>query len=230
MTSDGTELAPLTQVEASDLDRCEQIIDAGMTTFIEVGEALWRIRDGRLYRTTYATFEEYCHQRWGWTRGRSNQLIRAAEVVHGVDTTASPPNERQARELVGLPPETAQEVWQAVVDDTGGRPTAAAVRDAREQVAPKPTTNRSAKVDAVRAYFATVKELREVIAVGGVSEDAFEAALAAARADGDLSRENVVSHLKPAVREACPGWRRRSCTTRRASTWSSPAAPGRTRS
>ncbi|MGI8680849.1 MAG: hypothetical protein ACR2JO_01685 [Mycobacteriales bacterium] len=43
----------LTQGEASTLDRCEQTIDKGITSFVEVGTALLQIREDRLYRTTY---------------------------------------------------------------------------------------------------------------------------------------------------------------------------------
>jgi hypothetical protein len=38
-------------------------IDGGIKTFIEVGSALLEIRDDRLYRESYGTFDDYCRVR-----------------------------------------------------------------------------------------------------------------------------------------------------------------------
>jgi hypothetical protein len=46
------------------LAQCEGVIERGMKSFIEVGTALLKIRDERLYRENYGTFEEYCRKRW----------------------------------------------------------------------------------------------------------------------------------------------------------------------
>ena len=48
------------------------------------GLALMEIRDGRLYRAEFGTFEEYCNQRWGWERAHAYRLIDAAQVVENV--------------------------------------------------------------------------------------------------------------------------------------------------
>jgi hypothetical protein len=42
---------------------------------------LLEIRDGRLYRETHGTFDDYCREGWGFSRHRASQLITAAEVV-----------------------------------------------------------------------------------------------------------------------------------------------------
>lgn len=39
----------LTVPERDELARCEEIIERGLATFVEVGTALLRVRDGRLY-------------------------------------------------------------------------------------------------------------------------------------------------------------------------------------
>lgn len=49
------------------------------------------------------TIRDYCRERWGWNRDRSDQLIRAAGLsvqLYGLGAPA-PSSERQARELVG---------------------------------------------------------------------------------------------------------------------------------
>ena len=57
----------LTESDSIKLRDLEGIIERGMQTFVEVGAALRLIREGRLYRTDFGTFEDYCQERWGWT-------------------------------------------------------------------------------------------------------------------------------------------------------------------
>jgi hypothetical protein len=121
------------------LAECEQVIEQGLKSFTEVGIALMTIRDGRLYRDSYPTFEAYCEHRWGFTRQRAHQLISSSEVTRAVSSmldTAPPANERQAAELRGLPPETAAEVMTEAA--TAGKVTALSIREARERLAPEP--------------------------------------------------------------------------------------------
>jgi len=49
--------------------------------FVAVGLALKAIRDRRLYRERYGTFEEYSARRWELSRRRGYELCAAAEVV-----------------------------------------------------------------------------------------------------------------------------------------------------
>lgn len=121
----------LSQAEASALDDCEQRIEKGLRTFVEVGTALLRIRDERLYRTQYDTFEDYCRERWQMNRQRASQMIQAAGVSKILDN--GPTTESHARELVGLEPQHAQQVWEKANETTAGKPTARAVREARQE-------------------------------------------------------------------------------------------------
>jgi hypothetical protein len=91
----------LTDVETGRLAELEQIVDRGLKTFVEVGQALSEIRDSRLYRATHRTFEDYCRDRWGFSRQRGLQLIDAAEMTTIVVTAGlpAPANEAQAREM-----------------------------------------------------------------------------------------------------------------------------------
>jgi hypothetical protein len=66
------------------LEDCEAVIERGLGTFVEVGNALISIRDGKLYRQNHDTFEAYCDKRWGLKRQRAYQLIEAAEVAEAV--------------------------------------------------------------------------------------------------------------------------------------------------
>jgi hypothetical protein len=106
--------SPLTAIEQRELLSHEHVIKSGLETFIEVGEALLSIRDGKLYRATHRTFEDYCRERWGMTDRRARQLIVAAEIAVGVSETGTivPKNEGQVRPLVGVPVEERSEVWK----------------------------------------------------------------------------------------------------------------------
>ncbi len=86
------------QAEAPRLSELEEVIEGGLKTFIEVGEALLEIREARLYQSDHATFDDYCRARWDFSARRARQLITASEI----GTTVPVENEAQARELVPL--------------------------------------------------------------------------------------------------------------------------------
>jgi len=99
----------------------------GVAVFVEVGKALAKIRDGRLYRETHATFEAYCAERWGWSRVRAHQLIESSEVAKMLTmvNTRPPATERTAR---------PRRLTVSTVRDIEGQDTPAAAQDARGAV------------------------------------------------------------------------------------------------
>jgi len=126
----------LTTSESKKLSEHEETIKRGLSTFIEVGAALLAIRDARLYRRDYSTFEDYCRQRWGMSKPQAIRLIQAAEVTENLVPmgTIFPTNERQARPLAQLPAEEQAAAWQQVVDTApDGKITAAHVENVVEK-------------------------------------------------------------------------------------------------
>lgn len=121
----------LSAAEADLLASAEKVIDRGLTTFIEVGDALATVRDNRLYRTTFPTFEAYCQQRWGFSDSRARQLIGAAQTVTNVTALGlpAPATESQARALNAVPADERADVWADTLERTAGKPTAAAVAE-----------------------------------------------------------------------------------------------------
>lgn len=126
---------------AVDLETQESLIERGLQGFTDIGLALAKIRDGRLYRQEYATFEAYCQARWQLSRSRAYRLIDAATITDAMEAALEmspigdiplPATESQARELVGLTPEEAVEVMREVNEATNGNPTADAIRNARQ--------------------------------------------------------------------------------------------------
>jgi hypothetical protein len=132
--------APLTIDERAELDRCEHFIEKGMSTFIQVGEALAEIRDSRLYRGTHGTWEGYLVQRWPQigSKRQADRLIAAADVAHDLGPMGlTMQSERQARPLTGLAPEQRREAMQQATAAAGGAPpTAKQVQQAAEQIRP----------------------------------------------------------------------------------------------
>jgi hypothetical protein len=56
--------ASLTTQEQREFAHAERTIARGLKSFLAVGMALKEIRDKRLYRQHYDTFEEYVWRRW----------------------------------------------------------------------------------------------------------------------------------------------------------------------
>jgi len=100
------------------LQRLEDVIERGLKTFLEVGQALAEIRDQRLYKAHYTTFDQYLRERWRQRLSRSyaSRLIQAAQVVALLPVGNRPTTERVARELVPLAdqPDVLREVWDEV--------------------------------------------------------------------------------------------------------------------
>ena len=105
------------------LGECEAVIERGLKTFCEVGEALLAIRDGRLYHATHSSFEDYCRERWGMLKAHAYRFMEAAEVVDNLKRSPIgdllPSTESQARPLTLLPAAEQVEAWQSVVVAAG---------------------------------------------------------------------------------------------------------------
>lgn len=122
----------LPPAEADRLEHLEAVIDRGIQTFVEVGLALAEIRDRRLYRVEHCTFEDYCRERWGWSRQHAYRQIQAAEVARQMSPMGDtvPATERVARALVPVLEEERPRVWaeaQAAAEAEGREVTAADV-------------------------------------------------------------------------------------------------------
>lgn len=117
---------------ADELYKQESIIERGLTGFAEAGAALIRIKKNKLYKEHYATYKEYCLQRWGFTPQHANQLIAASMTIDRMnsETTVSvlPASERQTRALSksGDP----AKVWVEAQEKTGkAQPTAKEIEE-----------------------------------------------------------------------------------------------------
>ncbi|MCA9235676.1 MAG: hypothetical protein KDA44_09395 [Planctomycetales bacterium] len=107
----------LSLAESKQLGNHELCIERGLKTFREVGAALIAIRDQRLYRAEFKSFEAYCQERWGWTRRRADMLIEATTTADMIENNCShrPANEAQTRPLAAVPKKSRAEVWEQAV-------------------------------------------------------------------------------------------------------------------
>ncbi|MBW4458254.1 MAG: hypothetical protein KME55_39855 [Nostoc indistinguendum CM1-VF10] len=135
------EVTELTEQEISDRLLLERKVERA---FFEAGKALAELRDRKLYRSTHKTFEEYCKQRFGYTRIAASYKIAAATVMDNLLTNGLqkeeiatdelqtpkmltnglqilPNNERLVRPLASLEPEVQREAWQKAVEEAGGK-------------------------------------------------------------------------------------------------------------
>lgn len=135
----------LTQAESLSLKAHEGVIERGLNTFVEVGNALAAIRNERLYRDSHKTFEAYCQERWGMSRPQAYRLIESAEVLSSLSPIGDKiTTESQARELAKLSPEQRPEVYrEAVATAPNGKVTAKHIAETRDRrKTPKPVISR----------------------------------------------------------------------------------------
>lgn len=143
----------LTKSEESRLSELEATIGHGLNTFVEVGSALAAIRDSRLYRAEYGTFEEYCDKRWRFARRTAYQYIEAAEAAENVRNCAqvAPARESQVRPLTRLEPDQQRVAWSRAneIAEAEGTPIRARhVEEAVQERKPRPKKDNIEKLSA----------------------------------------------------------------------------------
>jgi hypothetical protein len=157
-------LAPtLNEAEKRQRAECEEVIRRGWNTFVEVGQALSSIRDKRLYRDRYGTFEGYCRRKWELSKSHAYRMIESAAVASvlspiGVKLTS----ESQARPLAGLAPQSIPAAWKRAQELAGaGEVTASVVRRAAEEF--KHDTEHLKRVPTPHGYSSTKAGLESAI-------------------------------------------------------------------
>lgn len=163
----------LTVPEQTKLKQLEAVIESGLRTFIEVGNALLVIREKRLYREAHDSFENYCRLRWNMTRRRADQLVQSAEVIsnllplreeyenhgsqfsNGSENSGAdmplPTSERQTRPLTELEPAEQRDAWtEAVATSRNGAPTSEEVAEVVDK-----RTGKKTPLDIIREWAAS---------------------------------------------------------------------------
>lgn len=135
-----SDIAVLTSAEADLLEQAEATIARGIKAFREVGDALISVRENRLYRAEYVTFEDYCRDRWQLERATAYRAIQSAQVASILSPIGEEiKNEAQARELAPLleSPDDMRAAFTEAIARSDGKPTAAVIREVvRERMDP----------------------------------------------------------------------------------------------
>lgn len=121
------------------LAELEAVVDKGIATFIEVGQALLEIRDRKLYlELGDKDFTTYLERRWPMHPRHAYRLIDAAKVAEIVCPTGQVLPERQLRELAPLKnqPEKLRKVYKQAAKLGPAQRTASAVKDLVQRAIP----------------------------------------------------------------------------------------------
>ncbi len=131
---------------------CEERIASG---WLQAARALIEIRDEKLYRRGFKTFQQYCTERWGYKKAYTYNLINAAETFDALEQSSIvdfyPSNEAQMRPLALLPADKRPEAWRRVVevaprqDDGTPKITASFVDGEIRKIAPEDAIRRGRK-------------------------------------------------------------------------------------
>lgn len=166
--------------EMMELQLCEQRIERGLETFLEVGHALQLIRDKRLYRASHGTFEAYCQERWDIKASRARQLCAAVEIIQGLKTSGVsqlPSSERQTRPLLSVPVAQRPQVWQEAVSTAPqGKISAAHVEQTANRVLgrskpAKPPVEASSRAEQLHAAAnKAIASVRELLDLSGAAD------------------------------------------------------------
>jgi len=117
MTKDTT-LGNLTSERLEEAKKQEQIIDSGLSTYIDVGFALRKIQDERLHE---GKFIDYAMDRFALKKHTTYRLIRAADVAKTLKDAGLPypKNAGQAHRIHDLAkddPAEQIELWKQVIE------------------------------------------------------------------------------------------------------------------
>lgn len=128
-------MSAITTAEQARLIELESTIESNVAM---VGKALFEIREGKLYRATHKTFEEYCQERFAMSRNYINRQIKAAEIIETLvpKGTKTAITETQVRPLTKLPEsEQRQAAWTKAEKKAKDEGKPVAARHVEEAVA-----------------------------------------------------------------------------------------------
>jgi hypothetical protein len=115
-------------------------IHEGLKHFQIAAQKLLRIRDGRLYREEFNTFEEFCRQTLGHSKTYANNLIAGYNLVcdfAAMGIAVLPDSERLARELSKYPKSMRHLIWKRALQLSGRRnPNYALIKQAATELLP----------------------------------------------------------------------------------------------
>lgn len=161
---------PITAGEKAEFQRQHKIVENGVEAFWEVGEALSRIKEGKLWRAGgFASWEDYCRSVGGMSRIHAHRLLHATEFMRTLHETLPrgnvlPAMEAQVRPILKLGEERRIEAWEAAVERAGGKqPTAPEVKQVVFEILHPGGTNGDKPASSSRRRVELAGQLRAAV-------------------------------------------------------------------
>jgi DNA repair photolyase len=167
---------PLAPDDTKYLEERDQIVRTGISASIAAAKALAEIysyKDGILWKQQFATFEEFCFQKWEYRKAHAYRLLACGEFVIEVEKTSPdgvcvPKSENQFRPLLAYRPEDRARIWRGVVEEcspdylSGTKVATLAASHAKElSIVPRSTAG-SARAAKSNPAEGVLKRLRSV--------------------------------------------------------------------
>jgi len=102
----------------------ESTIERGMSSFIDVGNALSAIANEKLYQPDYKDFDEYCQKRWGFSKSTGYNYIKIANADQQLDFA-------RTRDIEAMPTRQVQATVSDALEIKGKKGENAVVGDVR---------------------------------------------------------------------------------------------------
>ena len=103
--------------EQERLKNCELVIQTGLETFYQVGQALLEIQESKLYRQEFNTFDEYLQGRWNFGLRHGQRFIQSFEVINNIRQIGRiPENLEQTKYLAQLDSDLQGYVWGNIIN------------------------------------------------------------------------------------------------------------------
>lgn len=128
---------------------------------MQVAEALYEIRECKLYTDEYKTFSDFIENECDYSRPRVYQMIKAVEGQRKLSNMLDKPepvNTRVAVEIASVPDEHIEEVIEQATD-SGTKPiTAAAVKRVKGEIVNDGLSKRDREVEQFRKLRSVAKQ------------------------------------------------------------------------
>jgi len=144
--------------DEAEFARLDGVVRRGLTTFIEVGNALAEIRLRELWLAGgHTSWAAYCQSVGGFSKTHANRLINSAEIAiriaEAAPIGATPTSESQIRPLCKLKqPEQQIRAWKFATERAEGQPSARVISDVVAELMavkapkPQPSISRNSKI------------------------------------------------------------------------------------
>ena len=155
------------------LKELDDVLDIMSVAFVRLGSIMRDIRDERLYREEFSSFEDFCRAKVGTGKRYINRVIMAQGVIEilleaNVEKTALPSSERLCRELAQYPAADMKKIWttarQLALAHGKAQPDGMTVREAAVQIEGSPRAKERQAKELIQKMEGIVRALKVSIA------------------------------------------------------------------